>query len=62
MGEDERGMTIHDILKLRIDEDTLREVEIFKAKYPWRVKQYERCAKQFMDALTPDTIIGPWKQ
>lgn len=50
--------------KLNIEniEDTMREIEIFKAKYPERVKEFDRIAKQFRDALTPDTIIGPWKQ
>lgn len=42
--------------------DAQREIEIFKAKYPERAKEIERMVQQFMDALTPDTIIGPWKQ
>lgn len=50
--------------KLDLDEmlDLEREIAIFKAKHPERVKYYERAVKEFMDALTPDTIIGPWKQ
>lgn len=43
-------------------EEAEREIEIFKAKYPWRAKEFERLVQKFMEGLTPETIIGPWEQ